>query len=89
MNKLTFIQEHIQKYKTVKTKAGFPIEIDHANCTNEKIAGFVIFPKYNYKMPIEWDINGRPLKLPLHYGLDIVPLKTVVSFEGIPVEERV
>ena len=86
---MTFIQEHIRRYKTVKSKAGFPLEIDHVNCTDEKIAGFVIFPTYNYKMPIEWDSNGRPLNLPLHYGLDIVPLKAVVLFEEIPINERI
>ena len=40
-------------------------------------------------MPMEWDINGKPLKLPINQGLDLVPLRGVSSYEVIPIEERI
>lgn len=88
MNELTFIQKHKLAWNKFRTAAGFPVIIDYRYIGTDKIVGFVSF-NFDYDMPVEWDLNGKPLKLPLHYGLDIVPLKTVVSFEGIPVEERV
>ena len=52
------------------------------------IVGFVCF-NYEYDMPVEWDLNGKPLKLPLHQGLSLVPLREVISYEVIPENERI
>ena len=89
---MTFIQKHLhycflmQSYG-FKSAAGYPVLIDHEKCTDRKIVGYVCFDSYN--MPLEWDLNGKPLKLPLHQGLGLVPIRKVESYEVIPVEERI
>ena len=85
---MTFIEKHKLGGRTFKSAAGYPVIIDY-NCPDtDKIVGFVRFDS-GYLMPIEWDINGDPLKLPLHQGLGLVPLREVISYEVIPVDERV
>jgi len=84
---MTFIQKHKSLFGKFKTSAGYPVIIDHSYTGFDKIVGFVCF-RCDYNMPIEWNINGKPLILPLHQGLGLVPLKEVVSYEVIPLEER-
>ena len=40
-------------------------------------------------MPVEWNNDGVPLRLPLHQGLNLVPLRRIYSYEVIPVEDRI
>lgn len=87
MNELTFIQKHKLAWRKFKTAAGFPVIIDYQYKDTDKIIGYVCFD-CGYDMPVEWDINGKPLKLPLHQGLGLVPIREVISVEVIPVDER-
>ena len=80
-------KEHFQNSKVVstykfKTKAGFSVEIDYDNSTDEKITGFVFFntPNGLHKMPVEWNQDGVPLKLPINQGLNLVPIKLEPSY---------
>lgn len=88
MNELTFIQKHKLAWNKFRTAAGFPVIIDYSYIGTDKIVGFVSF-NYEYDMPVEWDLNGKPLKLPLHQGLSLVPLREVISYEVIPENERI
>jgi len=84
---MTYIQKHKLAWLKFKSAAGFPVIIDYQYKGNDKIVGSVCFGEHN--MPMEWDFDGRPLKLPLHQGLSLVPLREVISYEVIPVDERV
>ena len=86
MTELTFIQKHKLAWKKFKSAAGYPVIIDYQYTGNDKIIGIVCFGDYD--MPVEWDINGRPLKLPMHQCLDLIPLREIISYEVIPESER-
>jgi hypothetical protein len=83
---MTFIQKHKLACGKFKSAAGFPVVIDYQYNGIDKIVGVVYFGQYD--MPIEWDINGKPLQLPLHQGLNLVPLREVTSYEVIPKEDQ-
>ena len=90
---MTYIKDHVIRcfesdaFK-FKSSAGYPIEIDYNNCTEDTIVGAVIFDG-NHMMPVEWNNDGVPLRLPLHQGLNLVPLRRIYSYEVIPVEDRI
>ena len=89
---MTFIQKHLQNAMMLneqlfKSASGHPVKIDYSKSTDNKIVGFVCFD--TYEMPVVWDVNGKPMKLPLHQGLTLIPLRRVISYEIIPVDERV
>ena len=88
---MTFIQKHKLAWRKFRSAAGYPVIVDYLCTDRDKIIGFVCFsgPNFKYDMPMEWDINGKPLKLPINQGLDLVPLRGVSSYEVIPIEERI
>lgn len=84
----TFTQKHIANGGRFKTAAGWLAEVDAENCTDTLLVGHVICPT-GHRMPLEWNVDGSPVKLPTHHSLDLVPLREVISYEVIPLDERV